>query len=135
VIAAPHFRAAGQTFAERVAWVNQTGLGVIGTPDEAVARIERLERQSGGFGSSLLMHHEWARHDATLRSYEPFASHVKPRFQRATGRLEKSRDYRGVPLDRTRQASRRRDCRRHGKAGQGTGRTKLSRDPGLWPCA
>jgi limonene 1,2-monooxygenase len=39
------------------------------------------------------MHHEWARHDATLRSYELFASHVKPRFQRATGRLEKSRDY------------------------------------------
>ena len=39
------------------------------------------------------MQHEWARHDATLRSHELFASHVKPRFQRATGRLEKSRDY------------------------------------------
>ena len=48
VLAAPHFRAAGKTFEERVAWVNETGLGVIGTPDEAVAQIERLEKQSGG---------------------------------------------------------------------------------------
>jgi limonene 1,2-monooxygenase len=93
VLAAPHFRAAGSTFEERVAWVNETGLGVIGTPDEAVAQIERLERQSGGFGSYLLMHHEWARHDATLKSYELFANHVKPRFQGSTARLAKARDY------------------------------------------
>ena len=31
--------------------MNDTGLGVIGTPAEAVAQIERLEDQSGGFGS------------------------------------------------------------------------------------
>jgi limonene 1,2-monooxygenase len=93
VIAAPHFRAAGKTFDERVAWVNEMGLGVIGTPDEAIAQIERLERQSGGFGSYLLMHHEWARHDATLKSYELFANHVKPRFQGSAERLERSRDY------------------------------------------
>jgi limonene 1,2-monooxygenase len=93
VLAAPHFRAAGDTFDERVAWVNETGLGVIGTPDEAIAQIERLERQSGGFGSYLLMHHEWARHDATLKSYELFANHVKPRFQGSTDRLAKAMDY------------------------------------------
>ncbi len=61
ILAAPHFRAAGKTFEERVAWVNETGLGVIGTPDEAIAQVERLEKQSGGFGSYLLIHHEWAR--------------------------------------------------------------------------
>lgn len=93
VIAAPHFRAAGSTFEERVAWVNETGLGVIGTPDEAIAQIERLDRQSGGFGSYLLMHHEWARPDATLRSYELFARHVMPRFTGSASRLEKARDY------------------------------------------
>jgi limonene 1,2-monooxygenase len=93
VIAAPHFRAAGENFDERVAWVNETGLGVIGTPDEAIAQIERLDRQSGGFGSYLLMHHEWARHDATLKSYELFARHVMPRFTGSASRLEKSRDH------------------------------------------
>jgi len=93
VLAAPHFRAAGKTFEERVAWVNETGLGIIGTPDEAVAQIERLEKQSGGFGSYLLIHHEWARHDATLRSYELFANHVKPKFQGSTKRLHQASDY------------------------------------------
>jgi limonene 1,2-monooxygenase len=93
VLAAPHFRAAGKTFEERVAWVNDTGLGVIGTVDDAVAQIERLEKQSGGFGSFLLIHHEWARHEATLKSYELFASHVKPRFQGSTDRLQKAADY------------------------------------------
>ena len=77
----------GQTLDERMAWVNETGLGVIGTPDDAVAQIDRLDEQSGGFGCYLLMHHEWARHDATLRSYELFASHVKPRFQRPPAAL------------------------------------------------
>jgi limonene 1,2-monooxygenase len=93
ILAAPHFRAAGDTFEERVAWVNETGLGVIGTPDEAIAQVERLEQQSGGFGSYLLIHQEWAPHAATLKSYELFASQVKPRFQGSASRLQKSSDY------------------------------------------
>jgi limonene 1,2-monooxygenase len=93
VLAAPHFRAAGETFEERVAWVNETGLGVIGTPDDAIAQVERLEKQSGGFGSYLLIHQEWAPHAATLKSYELFASHVKPKFQGSTSRLQQASDY------------------------------------------
>jgi limonene 1,2-monooxygenase len=93
VLAAPHFRAAGKTFEERVSWVNDTGLGVIGTVEDAIAQVNRLQDQSGGFGSYLLIHHEWARHDAVLRSYELFANHVKPRFQGATSRLEQASDY------------------------------------------
>ncbi len=82
ILAVPHFRAAGETFEERVAWVNETGLGVIGTPDDAIGQIERLEKQSnGGFGSYLMMAHEWANPDATRRHYELFARYVKPRFQ------------------------------------------------------
>ena len=89
ILAVPHFRAAGETFEERVAWVNETGLGVIGTPDQAIDQIDRLMKQSnGGFGSYLLMHHEWARPEATKRSYELIAQHVKPRFQGTTSRLE-----------------------------------------------
>jgi limonene 1,2-monooxygenase len=93
VLAAPHFRAAGATFEERVAWVNETGLGVIGTVDEAIAQLDRLEKQSGGFGCYLLIHHEWARHEATLNSYELFANHVKPRFQNSTQRLRAASAY------------------------------------------
>jgi limonene 1,2-monooxygenase len=93
VVAAPHFRAAGSTFDERVSWVNDTGLGVIGTPDEAIAQIERLEKQSGGFGAYLLMHHEWARPEATARHYELFARYVKPRFQGSVDRLLRAEEY------------------------------------------
>jgi limonene 1,2-monooxygenase len=93
VLAAPHFRAAGATFEERVAWVNDTGLGVIGTPDEAIAQIERLQKQSGGFGSYLLIANEWARHSDSLKSLELFADHVMPRFQGSADRLLAARDY------------------------------------------
>ena len=90
VLAAPHFRAAGATFEERVAWVNETGLGVIGTPDEAIGQIERLVEQSGGFGCYLMMAHEWANPEATRRSYELFARYVMPRFQNSATRLQAS---------------------------------------------
>ncbi|MCC6437683.1 MAG: LLM class flavin-dependent oxidoreductase [Acidimicrobiales bacterium] len=82
ILAVPHFRAAGDTLEERIAWVNETGLGVIGTPDDAIRQIERLDKQSnGGFGAYLLMHHEWANPAATQRHYELFARYVKPRVQ------------------------------------------------------
>lgn len=118
VVAAPHFRAAGSTFAERVEWVNETGLGVIGTPDDAVAQIERLEKQSGGFGAYLLMHHEWARPEATRRHYELFANHVKPRFQGTTDRLlnaERFARSRWSQLDGRQAAAIREATERHAK--------------------
>jgi limonene 1,2-monooxygenase len=93
VLAAPHLRAAGSTFAERVAWVTDCGMGVIGTPADAIEQIERLEAQSGGFGPFLLMHHEWARPDATARSYELFARHVMPHFQGTGVRLRAAAEY------------------------------------------
>ena len=124
------------TFEERVSWVNDTGLGVIGTPDEAIAQIERLEKQSGGFGSYLLIHHEWARHEATLKSYELFANHVKPRFQGSTDRLQNASDYavsRWQELDE-RPATRSRPpptgTRRSARGNsRGTGQTQMGRDP------
>ncbi|MGO9451795.1 MAG: LLM class flavin-dependent oxidoreductase [Candidatus Binataceae bacterium] len=58
----------------------ESGRAVIGTPDDAIAMIERLEKQSGGFGCLLMLAHNWANFDATKRSYELFARHVLPRF-------------------------------------------------------
>jgi len=101
-IAAPHFRAAGSTFEERVGWLNDTGLGVIGTPDEAIVQIERLVEQSGGFGCYLLMAHEWADPEATRRSYELFARYVMPRFQNSATRIVASERWSAsvqAPLD------------------------------------
>jgi limonene 1,2-monooxygenase len=101
-IAAPHFRAAGTTFEERVSWVNDTGLGVIGTPDEAITQIERLAEQSGGFGCYLMMAHEWADPEATRRSYELFARYVMPRFQNSATRMQASERWSAsvqAPLD------------------------------------
>ena len=57
-----------------------SGRAVIGTPDDAVAMIEKLEKQSGGFGCLLMLAHNWANFDATKRSYELFAREVLPRF-------------------------------------------------------
>jgi limonene 1,2-monooxygenase len=58
-----------------------SGLAVIGTPDDAIAQIERLERQSGGFGAFLQLAHNWANWEDTKRSYEMIAHYVMPRFQ------------------------------------------------------
>jgi limonene 1,2-monooxygenase len=59
-----------------------TGLAVIGTPDDAVTRIQQLVDQSdGGFGAFLLMAHNWANWDATRKSYELMARYVFPAFQ------------------------------------------------------
>ena len=58
----------------------KSGRAVIGTPDDAIAMIERLEKQSGGFGCMLMLAHNWANFEATKRSYELFARHVLPHF-------------------------------------------------------
>jgi limonene 1,2-monooxygenase len=73
--------------------LNGSGFAVIGTPDDAIAQIQRLADQSGGFGTYLLMAHEWADRNETLRSYELFAREVMPVFQRSARNLTASRDW------------------------------------------
>ncbi len=73
--------------------LNATGFATIGTPDMAVAQIQRLVDQSGGFGCFLFMAHEWADREATLHSYELFARYVAPLFQGSTPSLVGSRDW------------------------------------------
>ncbi|MEU4667586.1 LLM class flavin-dependent oxidoreductase [Amycolatopsis sp. NPDC023774] len=88
VAAVPHFEPGGATFTERVDWINASGIGVIGTPEDAIRQIGTLEAQSkGGFGSYLMMAHEWASPAATARHYELFAEAVAPHFQQRLDRL------------------------------------------------
>ncbi|MGZ6906453.1 MAG: LLM class flavin-dependent oxidoreductase [Acidimicrobiia bacterium] len=75
----------GDTAAEIIENNRASGFAVIGTPDDAIARIEELHEASGGFGAYLLFDHDWANPQAKLRSYELFAQYVMPRF---TGQLE-----------------------------------------------
>jgi len=70
-----------------------SGFVVIGTPEMAVAQLERLAEQSGGFGTFLLMAHEWANRAATLHSYELISQYVAPHFQGSLGSLAGSRDW------------------------------------------
>jgi len=79
--------------ADLVDALNASGFAVIGTPDDAIAQLSRLADQSGGFGTYLLMAHEWADRVETLRSYELFARHVMPAFQSSADTLVASRDW------------------------------------------
>ncbi len=66
---------------EAIEALNASGFAVIGTPDDAISQLERLEEQSGGFGCFLQLAHNWADFGATIRSYELFARYVAPHFQ------------------------------------------------------
>jgi limonene 1,2-monooxygenase len=59
----------------------RSGLAVIGDPSDAIAQLDRLEKQSGGYGCFLQMVHNWADFAQTKRSYELVARYVMPRFQ------------------------------------------------------
>lgn len=85
--------------AELVDAMNASGFAVIGTPEMAVAQIERLVDRSGGFGTYLLMAHEWADGPATRRSFDLFARHVAPRFQGSAERALASRDWAAAHRD------------------------------------
>ena len=75
----------GDTAEEIIGNVDEDGFAVIGTPDDAIRKIESLVEESGGFGTFLLFGHDWATPAATKRSFELFAQYVMPRF---TGQLD-----------------------------------------------
>ncbi|MAG36456.1 MAG: LLM class flavin-dependent oxidoreductase [Dehalococcoidia bacterium] len=83
----------------------------IGTPDDLVAKIKRLDEQSGGFGGLLLLVHEWGNREQTLHSYELLARYVMPQFQGSmvnlrtshawsVGKIEEVRSKRTQAVDR-----------------------------------
>jgi limonene 1,2-monooxygenase len=57
------------------------GTAVIGTPDDAIAAINRHLADTGGFGCVMLLAHNWANSRATAESYELFARYVMPHFE------------------------------------------------------
>ena len=59
----------------------ETRRAVIGTPEDAIAQIERLKAKQGEFGCYLQLAHNWANWEATKKSYELYARHVVPHFR------------------------------------------------------
>ena len=57
------------------------GSWIVGTPDDCIAAIIRLDERSGGFGGFLVTAHEWAPREKVLHSYELLARYVMPHFQ------------------------------------------------------
>lgn len=54
---------------------------IIGTPEDAIDKIEHMIELSGGFGGILFKSRDWAGKAAADRSWELFARQVAPRFQ------------------------------------------------------
>jgi len=67
-----------------------SGRAAIGTPDDAIEQLEKLEQKQGHFGAFLLLAHNWASFDATKKSYDLFARHVLPKFNGANRGREAS---------------------------------------------
>ena len=61
-------------------WFVESKFGVIGTPDDAIALIERLYAKQGHFGAFLQQVHNWANFEETKKSYELYQRYVMPHF-------------------------------------------------------
>ena len=62
----------------------------VGTPDDLIEHIHRLDGESGGFGRVLVQATEWGTREQVLHSYELIARYVMPRFQGSLTSLEDS---------------------------------------------
>lgn len=71
----------------------ESGFAVIGTPNDCIAQMARLQRQSGGFGCFLQLQHPWAKWAETKRSYELIAEYVIPKVNRLTADRLASEDW------------------------------------------
>jgi limonene 1,2-monooxygenase len=69
------------------------GGAVIGTPEDAIAKIEALYAKQGDFGAFLQLATNWADFETTKKSYDLFARFVRPHFDRANRNRSASLDW------------------------------------------
>lgn len=90
----PQLSPVGNSIKEYIDWAMDTGAAVIGTYDEAIEQIEKLQELSnGGFGCFLLFDHNWANWSAKKHHYELFGDYVIPHFKKTNRRLKLSEEY------------------------------------------
>ena len=68
-------------------------LWLVGTPDDCIEGIKRLDEKSGGFGGLLVQSTEWATREKVLHSYELLARYVMPQFQGSLAGLNASNQW------------------------------------------
>lgn len=76
-----------------VDWIVDNQIAVVGTPEDAIERIEQLHAKQGEFGCLLLLANNWADWPATQRSYELYARYVMPHFDGANQNRTDSFDW------------------------------------------
>lgn len=69
------------------------GTWCIGTPDDLVESIHRLDDMSGGFGTFILLATEVGTREQMLHSYELIARYVMPKFQGSLDSLQLSQRF------------------------------------------
>jgi limonene 1,2-monooxygenase len=68
----------------------KAGAIVVGTPDDAIAQIRRLQKKQGEFGCFLQLAHNWANFENTKKSYELWMRHVTPVINNANTAREEA---------------------------------------------
>ena len=76
---------------------------IIGTPDDAVEKIEQMLEVTGGFGGILVFAQDWANWHATQRSLELIAEEVRPKLNRSN-RLRQASYDRNAPIQEANRA-------------------------------
>ena len=66
---------------------------IVGSPDDAIAAVRRIQERSGGIGGILGLAHEWTSTEKTHRSYELWMRYVAPVFQGQLAVLEDNRNW------------------------------------------
>ena len=61
--------------------MEDNGSWIIGSPDDCIEAIRRLDERSGGFGGFMVQGIDWAPREKILNSYELIARYVMPEFQ------------------------------------------------------
>ena len=66
---------------------------IVGTPDDCIAGIQRLQELTGGFGKFMMRVEDWAPRDRIHRSYELLARYVMPYFQGSLQGIQTSNEW------------------------------------------
>ncbi|MFM7756024.1 MAG: LLM class flavin-dependent oxidoreductase [Actinomycetota bacterium] len=78
---------------ELLEMITSGGTAVIGTPDDMIEAVRKLQDITGGFGVLLGFAHDWANRENTLRSWDLVARYVIPEINRTTQRQRESMKF------------------------------------------
>ena len=74
-------------------YLMENNMACIGTPDDAIKYIEKLQIGTGGFGAYMELAHNWADWQATKRHFELMSRYVAPHFQGLNSLRQASYNY------------------------------------------